>query len=229
MQQPENLESPALARMIHAEVVARIDGLAPLPSPLPVAPASEAIGQDSLLLNESSPDRQPNGLLDRVHDVEMMTTGFDEMFVEEYSKLVALGVSMSGDREVACELAQETMLRAHQRWDEVARFDVPGAWLRRVMSNLLIDHHRSATSERRAVERLASQVPASGEPELVVWGELMAVLTPQQRLVASLFYGDDQSVGQIAAAIGISTGGVKSTLSKVRRRLRNHTSVRSAT
>ncbi len=46
--QPENLESPALARMLHAEVAARVDGLATLPTPLPVAPASEVLGQDSL-------------------------------------------------------------------------------------------------------------------------------------------------------------------------------------
>ncbi len=46
--QPENLQSPALARMVHAEVAATIDGLQPLPTPLPVAPASEVVGQDSL-------------------------------------------------------------------------------------------------------------------------------------------------------------------------------------
>jgi uncharacterized protein YecE (DUF72 family) len=46
--QPENLESPALARMIHAEVAGMVAGLAALPTPLPVAPASEVVGQDSL-------------------------------------------------------------------------------------------------------------------------------------------------------------------------------------
>ena len=46
--QPENLESPALARMIHAEVAAVVEGLAVLPTPLPVAPASEVVGQDAL-------------------------------------------------------------------------------------------------------------------------------------------------------------------------------------
>lgn len=46
--QPENLESPALARVIHAEVAAVVDDLVDLPTPLPVAPASEVVGQDSL-------------------------------------------------------------------------------------------------------------------------------------------------------------------------------------
>jgi len=46
--QPENLESPALARMIHDEIAAAVPHLAALPVPLPVAPASEIVGQDSL-------------------------------------------------------------------------------------------------------------------------------------------------------------------------------------
>jgi uncharacterized protein YecE (DUF72 family) len=46
--QPENRESPALARALHAEVAELVDGLDPLPTPLPVAPASEVVGQDSL-------------------------------------------------------------------------------------------------------------------------------------------------------------------------------------
>jgi uncharacterized protein YecE (DUF72 family) len=46
--QPENLESPRLARLFHAEVAAVIGDLAPLPTPLPVAPATEVLGQDSL-------------------------------------------------------------------------------------------------------------------------------------------------------------------------------------
>ena len=46
--QPENLESPRLARMFHAEVAAAVVDLAPLPTPLPVVPATEVLGQDSL-------------------------------------------------------------------------------------------------------------------------------------------------------------------------------------
>jgi uncharacterized protein YecE (DUF72 family) len=46
--QPENLESPALAREFHAAVTASIGDLEPLPAPLPVVPATEVLGQDSL-------------------------------------------------------------------------------------------------------------------------------------------------------------------------------------
>ncbi len=151
-----------------------------------------------------------------------MAADFDELFVEQYPKLVALGVSVSGDHEVARELAQESMIRAHHRWEEVRRYDVPAAWLRRVMSNLLIDHHRSRTAERSALERLGSASATTESVRSTPWVELMAPLTPRQRLVATLYYADDLAVGEIADALDVSTGTVKSTLAKARRRLQSH-------
>lgn len=46
--QPENVESPSLARRLHAAVAAEVGGLVALPEPLPVAPPGEVTGQDSL-------------------------------------------------------------------------------------------------------------------------------------------------------------------------------------
>jgi uncharacterized protein YecE (DUF72 family) len=46
--QPENLESPALARRVHAALARVLPGLAPLPEPIPVAPSSEVTGQSPL-------------------------------------------------------------------------------------------------------------------------------------------------------------------------------------
>ena len=140
----------------------------------------------------------------------MSEVGFDELFVVEYPRLVALGVAMSGDREVARDLAQETMLRAHRRWDDVRAYDRPSAWLRRVMANLLIDHHRACTSERTAVGRLGRTVLDSApEPPLPSrWDELVAPLTANQRLIATLYYAEDCSIGEIAdVVVFLCSGG----------------------
>lgn len=159
----------------------------------------------------------------------MVRLEYDRLFRDEYPKLVAFGVSVTGDREVARELAQEAMLRAHSHWAALEGYENPGAWLRRVMSNLVIDHHRSRGSERGALERLrpavATEAPA--EPE-VAWAELIAPLTPLQRVVATLFYAEDRSVLEIATLLELSPGTVKSTLSKIRRRLRKTTIVGGA-
>lgn len=83
-------------------------------------------------------------LVVRVHDVEVgPDAGFDALFEEQYPKLVSLGTALSGNREIAKELAQETMLRALRNWNDVRRFDRPDAWLRKVMTNLLIDRQQA--------------------------------------------------------------------------------------
>jgi RNA polymerase sigma-70 factor (ECF subfamily) len=151
---------------------------------------------------------------------------FDELFRAHYRRLVAIGVAMSGDQEVARELAQETMLRAHDRWGELVAFDQPGAWLRRVMTNLLIDHHRRRTVERTALTRMdAADGRIDGDiaevgDDAVTWAALIDPLPMRQRAIIALHYGDDRSVAEIADLLGISTGTVKSTLSKARQRLR---------
>lgn len=160
-----------------------------------------------------------------------MTARFDELFRSEYPALVALAVTSSTHPTVAHELAQEALLRAHRDWDRLATYDNPSAWLRRVMTNLVIDHHRHRRVERAATPRVraaaeAAQVQQDGEldPGISIdsprWEDLIEPLSPRQRMIATLYYAEDRSVGEIADVVGISTGTVKSTLSKVRRTLR---------
>lgn len=151
----------------------------------------------------------------------MAATDFETCFREQYPRLVALGVATCGDREVARELAQETMLRAHDRWDQVGEYDAPVAWLRRVMTNLLIDHLRSASVERTALDRFGARpARAPGEPDVGhAWSQLVAPLSPSQRMVVTLYYGEDRSVEEIAEILDIAVGTVKSGLAKARARL----------
>ena len=81
--------------------------------------------------------------------------GFEECFVEHYPRLVAFGTATTGDRELARELAQEAFARLHANWSRISTYDRPAAWLRRVVTNLAIDQHRSRASERRALQRLS--------------------------------------------------------------------------
>jgi RNA polymerase sigma-70 factor (ECF subfamily) len=150
---------------------------------------------------------------------------FEECFREHFPRLVALGVAMSGSREVARDLAQETMVRAHANWAEIRHYDVPWAWLRRVMTNLLIDHHRSRRAEGAAVVRLGARLDGgrsdtgSSGPTTGDWAAMIAPLPPRQRAVVTLFYAEDLSIEQIAEAMHIRTGTVKSALAKARDRL----------
>lgn len=160
----------------------------------------------------------------------MPDVDFDEFFRRSYPRLVALGMSMARDRQVAQELAQESLLRAHDRWDEVRTYDSPIGWVRRVMSNLLIDQHRKATRERSALEHAASDAVVTqivrrneeDEPNWLGdrWEQWLAPLNDRQRIIATLYYAEDRSVEEIADSIGVATGTVKSSLSRIRRSVR---------
>ncbi len=153
----------------------------------------------------------------------MTGVSFDECFREHFARLVALGEVMSGSRDTACELAQESFLRLHRHWDTVSGYEDVGGWLRRVMSNLLIDAHRGRASAHRTMELLASRT--SGDESVVVdagddWSTMVGELPPRQRLIVTLFYGEDMSIRDIAELLDLSPNSVKSALSKARDTLR---------
>jgi RNA polymerase sigma factor (sigma-70 family) len=155
-----------------------------------------------------------------IDDVGVMAAvSFEKLFRAEYPRLVAFGFSATGSIEVARDLAQETLARAHRSWVTVQDCDVPEAWLRRVMKNLVVDHLRRQQVEIAAVGRLSSQRQRSEDvigtdsrlPELLVG------LPERQRLVVALVYGSDLSISEVADALGIAAGTVKATLWKARR------------
>ena len=150
----------------------------------------------------------------------MAVDAFEVLFREQYPRLVALATAMTGSLEVGHDLAQETMLRAYDRWDVVRGYEYQAAWLRRVLTNLAIDRHRSATSEAAALAR--SQTERVGDtPRVAEWDQLVADLDQRQRIVVTLYYGEDRSVEEIAELLGLAAGTVKSALWRARQRLRD--------
>ncbi|MCX6522042.1 MAG: SigE family RNA polymerase sigma factor [Actinobacteria bacterium] len=143
--------------------------------------------------------------------------GFEEFFRSEYTKLVAIARGLTGNHELAADLAQETLLRCHRDWARVSAMDVPGAWARRVLVNLAIDAQRAAARDRRApawLHRVDPVTPA--DPAVDGWWSAVRALPDRQRAVVALHYLEDRSVDDIAAVLGIASGTVKASLSKAR-------------
>src|SRR5436190_23806784 len=115
------------------------------------------------------------------------------MFRREYPRLVALGLALTGNRSTACDLAQETLARAYRSWDRVETYELPGAWLRRVLINLAVDVHRKAHQEQAAlarVEPLATDVADGVGGE---WWATVRALPVRERLAITLYYVEDYS------------------------------------
>jgi RNA polymerase sigma-70 factor (ECF subfamily) len=148
---------------------------------------------------------------------------FDDTFRRSYGPMVRSLAVAAGDREVAADCVQDAFMRAFVRWNRVARLEDPVGWVRHVAVNRLRDHFRKVERGNRAFDRLRAQAPVSTEApsEPSALSELLAQLPPQQRMAAALFYVEDLSVGEVAAAMDLSTGAVKYHLHAARSTLRD--------
>ena len=146
---------------------------------------------------------------------------FDELFRAHYERLVRALTLVAGDRERSADAVQEAFVKAHLRWRRVAKYDDPVGWVRRVAINKLRDDHRRDRRKRRAVERLAGEPAQTVEiPPPDVVDELLRALPTRQRAAVALYYVDGASVAEIAEALDVSEGTVKSNLHDARRSLR---------
>ncbi len=144
------------------------------------------------------------------------------LFRAHYARLVRTLAVICGDADLAADAVQEAFVRAHGRWRSIQHYDDPVGWIRHVALNLVRDDRRRATRRRRALERLAvvtaTATPPPAEPDGI--GALLDSLPRQQRIAAALFYVDGLSIAEIASAMEIAPGSVKSHLHDARRSLR---------
>lgn len=143
----------------------------------------------------------------------------------EYDRIVGSLALYCGDRDVAVELAQETLFRVSRDWHKVAGMQAPGAWAHRVAMNLANSHYRRRSAERRAVGRHRSRQTESvhrdaDAADAVVVRRAVAALPRRQRSAVVLRYYLDYPLRDIAAALEISEGAVKSLLHRATTTLR---------
>lgn len=150
------------------------------------------------------------------------TVDFDAFYRLEFSNMVALAQSICGDRSEAEDIAQEAMTKAHQHWDRIARYERPGAWLRRITINGALSRRRRLRREfktlrRRALERRPDEAHVA-ERDDELW-EAVKRLSPRQRSAIALFYQQGHSTREIASILGCSVSTATSHLSEGRKRL----------
>ena len=150
---------------------------------------------------------------------EEATPTFDAFFADEYRRVVALATALAGTAG-AEEVAQEAFVRAFRRWDRIAAYDDPGAWVRRVAANLATSTLRRRGREARALTRLALRRPADEpvRPDERFWAAVRSLPRRQAQCVA-LHYLEDRSTADVAGVLGIAEATVRVHLHDGRRRL----------
>ena len=154
---------------------------------------------------------------------------FDDFYAREYPALVALAHVLTGSHAHAEDVAQEAMLAAYRRWDEIGGMEWPEAWVRRVCANIATSVVRRRIVEGRALLRLRgglqTEVQPLDEDSSVFWSEVRRLPRRQAQCLA-LFYMYGCSVAETAHVLGCSAGSVKTHLARGRSTVAAHLDLR---
>jgi RNA polymerase sigma-70 factor (ECF subfamily) len=146
----------------------------------------------------------------------------DEVAIREflhtsYPRLVAAVALTSGSRLAAEDAVQEALIRAWERSDKGEEIDSLEGWVTTVALNLARSGLRRLRSERRARARLTdSTVDEAPTADRVDVDRALAMLPRRQREVAVLRYYLQLDTREVASALHLEEGTVKSTLFRAR-------------
>ncbi|HWD01996.1 MAG TPA: SigE family RNA polymerase sigma factor [Amycolatopsis sp.] len=136
---------------------------------------------------------------------------FARYFGERAHQLRATAFLLCGDWHRAEDLTQTALVKLYVAWPRLSRHDSLDAYARKVVLRTFLAENRRSRWKRERLTDVPPDVPAASptSDDLVVQRAL-AVLGPRQRAVLVLRYFEDLSVEETAAALGCSTGTVKS-------------------
>lgn len=155
----------------------------------------------------------------------------DEL-VEEYGdSVLQLAYLYLKDRDLAEDVFQEVFTRVHTRGRPFRGEASPKTWLYRITVNCCRDKLRSGALRRlvlageELIAALAPPEPAVEEQVLAqadrsALMEAVLSLPVEYREVVLLYYYEEMGTAEVAAALGLSPGTVRSRLFRARARLK---------
>ena len=136
-----------------------------------------------------------------------------------------LAFVLSGDRQVAEDLAQTVLADAYRHWKRVRAAADPEAYVRRMLVNAHLSlRRRRWTTERPTDLRQEAGATVAEPADAVAARDQMRVLltrlAPRARTVLVLRYYADLDDAAIAAAMGVGESSVRATASRALASLR---------
>ena len=137
---------------------------------------------------------------------------FDAFFATEYEAMVRSLTLVFADRGKAEDAAEVGFERALRRWSSVSTMDRPGTWVYVVA----VRQGRRDLRRDEVVVGTSRDVAVAGPEDAVTdasWvGAAVAGLPPRQRAAVVLRHLSGLRLHEIAEALGVTTGTVKSSL-----------------
>ena len=130
----------------------------------------------------------------------------------EHPRIVGVLAFSLGDRWVAEELAQETIIRICQHWPKVRDMACPQAWVHRVALNLANSWLRRRVAERKATAKIQARAlaPAAADPaDALAVRAAITALPERQRTALVLRYYADLPAAQVATVMSCKEGTVR--------------------
>lgn len=146
---------------------------------------------------------------------------FDDFVAARSTALLRTAYLLTHDHALSQDLLQTALAKAWFAWDRIESH--PDAYVRRVLVTTYATWWRRRWNGERPTETLPERTSADATAHVDTSHDLwqaLADLPKRQRAVVVLRYFEDLSVEDTAAALDVSTGTVKSQLSKALAKLR---------
>lgn len=164
-----------------------------------------------------------------------------EQYINAYGRdLYSFCRSVTASRQEAEDLYQDTFLKLYELGERLVIEKNPKSYLMGISVNLYRNYKRKLSARRRitgtwqSVEELAEDIPADRrltEEEVIVQEECRALrfavsqLPDKYRIPLLLFYMEELSLAEIAAALKLPEGTVKSRIHRAKKILRQKCAV----
>jgi RNA polymerase sigma factor (sigma-70 family) len=139
---------------------------------------------------------------------------FRDLYEREFASVCRAVYLLSGDGRLAEDAAQEAFARALARWRRLRTHPAPGGWITTTALNVA----RRQLRRRPELDTTVPSPSADADEILAIRGAIRT-LPPRQQEAVALHYLLDMPVVDVAAAMGIDQGTVKTHLSRAREAL----------
>ncbi len=140
-----------------------------------------------------------------------------------------------GNPTDAEDIAQTVFLKAYEHYDEIAQSPTAGGWLKKVTTNLCLNHISRYRSRQRLFSEMQSEegsgtfdipVPETirenlnGADRRQILEEALQKLPSEHRAPLALYHFEDMSYEEIAAQLHVSLSKIKTDIHRARETLR---------
>ena len=149
---------------------------------------------------------------------------WEELYEDHYKELVAYGTRMSGSKELAEDLVQETFVKALMNTETIADLSPSKqrAWLFRTFKNLFFDRYRRAVLESEYEQNWQPEYIDDPGIQEIENAMLLQSINPLDRAIFQLRYFDGYSAEEISQMMNLPPGTIRSKLSRCRKYLKQN-------